>query len=78
MVPYWRLYYHVVSATKGREPVIDSDAARVIERSIRTKSRDLGGIVHGFGWMPDHVHTAVSIPPNVAIGTFIGQLKGAS
>jgi putative transposase len=77
-MPYWRLFYHVVWATKGREPMIDDAAARVIERSIRTKSRDLGGIVHAFGWMPDHVHVAVSIPPNTAIGTFVGQLKGSS
>jgi putative transposase len=77
-VPYWRLFYHVVWATKGRQQMIDGDAARVIERSVRTKSRDLGGIVHAFGWMPDHVHVAVSIPPNISVGTFVGQLKGAS
>src|SRR5688500_15134810 len=77
-MPYWRLFYHVVWATKAREPMIEADAARVIERSIRAKSRDLGGIVHAFGWMPDHVHLAVSIPPNVAISAFVGQLKGAS
>jgi putative transposase len=77
-MPYWQLYYHVVWATTRREPMIEADGARVIERSIRTKSRDLSGIVHAVGWMPDHVHVAVSIPPNIAIGTFVGQLKGAS
>jgi putative transposase len=77
-MPYWRLFYNVVWATKGREPMVDGVSARVIERSIRTKSRDLGGIVHAFGWMPDHVHVAVSIPPNIAIGSFVGQLKGGS
>src|SRR5688572_2804505 len=77
-MPYWRLLYHVVWATKGREELVDDDAAKVVERSIRTGSRDQGGIVHAFGWMPDHVHLAVSIPPNTGIGTFIGRLKGAS
>ncbi|MGH2534549.1 MAG: IS200/IS605 family transposase [Thermomicrobiales bacterium] len=77
-MPYWRLFYHVVWATSGRESMIEADAARVIERSMRTKSRDLGGIVHAVGWMPDHVHVAVSIPPNIAIGPFVGQMKGAS
>ena len=77
-MPYWRLFYHVIWATKGREPLIDDDAARVIERSIRTGGRDQGGIFHAFGWMPDHVHLAVSIPPNSGIGVFVGRLKGAA
>jgi putative transposase len=72
------LFYHVVWATKGREVLIDENAAKVIERSIKTGSRDLGGIVHAFGWMPEHVHLAVSIPPNTGIATFIGRLKGGS
>lgn len=76
-MPYWRLFYHVIWATNGRELLID-DAARVIEPSIRTGCRDQGGIVHAFGWMPDHLHLAVSIPPNSGIGVLVGRLKGAA
>jgi putative transposase len=72
------LFYHLVWATRGREPVLDDDLARVVERSGRTTGADLKAIVHAVGVMPDHVHVAVSIPPGVAVATFVGRLKGAS
>ena len=28
--------------------------------------------------MPDHVHLLVSIPPKIAVSTFVGYLKGKS
>lgn len=30
------------------------------------------------GGIENHVHLCLSIPPNIAVSTFIGQLKGAS
>ena len=35
-------------------------------------------IVHNIGVMPDNVHLAVSIPPRIALATFVRQLKGSS
>jgi len=28
--------------------------------------------------MPDHLHLLVSLPPTIAISTFVGQVKGAT
>jgi putative transposase len=77
-VPYWRLFYHLIWATRGREPVLDADLARVVELSIRTTSADLKAVVHAVAVMPDHMHVAVSIPPSVAVSRFVGRSKGAS
>jgi putative transposase len=75
---YWRLFYHLVWATKRREPLILGDRAEVIERSLRASCHDNGAVVHAIGLMPDHAHVAVSIPPRIAVSSFVQQLKGES
>ena len=35
-------------------------------------------MVHAIGGMPDHVHMAVTLPPSIAVSSFVGQLKGVS
>ena len=77
-MPRWRLFYHYVWAAKDREPLIDDAAGRLIARSIRTTCTDQGATLHALGLMPDHVHVAVSIPPSIAVATFVGRLKGAA
>jgi putative transposase len=77
-VSYWRLFYHLVWATKGRAALIDDDRLVVIERSMRSTSMKKGAIFHAIGAMPDHIHVAVSIPPRIAISTFVQHLKGES
>ena len=66
VVAYWRLFYHLVWSTKKREPSISQDLETVISRSFDLTCDDLELIVHARGFMPDHVHIAVSIPPKVA------------
>ena len=77
-MPYWRLFYHVVWGTKHRQPLLDDQDAAVVERSIRTTLRSLRAIPHAIGVMPDHIHVALSVPPNIAISTVVGRMKGAS
>jgi putative transposase len=77
-VSYWRLFYHLVWATKGREPLIDDEREVVIERLIRSSSLETGAVLYAVGMMPDHIHVAVSIPPRIAISAFVQQLKGES
>jgi putative transposase len=77
-MPYWRLYYHIVWATKSREPVLTDADVRVITRSIRTTLQSFHANPHAIGVMPDHVHVVVSVPPNVAISDVVGRMKGAS
>jgi putative transposase len=77
-MPYWRLFYHLVWATKGRESAISSEIERTIEWSMRTTIDTMRVIPHAIGFMPDHVHVAVSIPPSVLVADLVARLKGSS
>jgi len=75
---YWRLFYHVVWSTKGREPLIGDATERAIRQSVRSTTGAMECAHHAIGFMPDHVHVAVSIPPSIAISEVVGRIKGAS
>ena len=75
---FWRLYYHMVWATKNREALINDVAANEIRRSVQATSTDLGVIVHAMGIVPDHMHIAVSIPPRIAVSEFARKAKAGS
>ncbi|MFN8485366.1 MAG: IS200/IS605 family transposase [Anaerolineae bacterium] len=77
-MPYWQLHYHLIWATKDHEPVITPEFEPKLWDYLRGKGLDLGGKVHAVGGVADHVHIAVSIPPRIAVASYIGQLKGAS
>jgi putative transposase len=77
-VPYWRLFYHLVWATKGRAPVLTPEMEPTLERSMRTTIDGMRGIPHAVGFMPDHVNVAASIPPSVTVADVVARLKGAS
>ena len=75
---YWRLYYHLIWSTKGREPVIDIDRETILRRSVQASCTTLEVRCHAVGVMPDHVHVAVSIPPKVAVSDAVAAIKGSS
>jgi putative transposase len=77
-VPYWQFYYHLVWATKHREPTIDDEVAALIRREINDACNKHQAVPHAIGLMPDHLHIAISIPPKIAVAEFIGQIKGTS
>jgi len=77
-MPYWKLYYHFVWSTKGRQPLINASLEPAIYRAIAAKVLEMGGTVHAIGGTSDHVHLAVSVPPKVALAKFIGDVKGNS
>ena len=75
---YWRLFYHIVWATKDREPHLTEPRVGLLARSIQAICTDERVLLHAIGGMPDHIHIAVSIPPRIAIAEFVRQLKGAT
>jgi putative transposase len=76
---HWRLFYHLVWATRGRVPLLAEDeAVTMLERSLKAICREHRLLIHAIGTMPDHVHLAVSIPPTVAISSTVQHLKGES
>src|SRR5262249_36542833 len=70
--------YHLVWATKQREPLIGSMEEATIRRSFELTIGDLDLDPHAIGMMPDHVHVVVSIPPKIAVAEAVKRLKGAS
>jgi putative transposase len=77
-VPHWQFYYHLVWATKYRELIIDDEMAGLIRHVVNDTCAQHQAIPHAIGFMPDHLHLAVSIPPKIAVADFIGQIKGLS
>jgi putative transposase len=75
-MPYFKLYYHFVWATKNRLPLIEPAFEADVYRAIAAKVQKMDGFLHAIGGTQDHVHLAVSIPPKLAPANFIGEVKG--
>jgi putative transposase len=73
-----QLYYHVVWATKNREPQLVAALRSTLFDVIRDKCRRLVCRLHAVNAMDDHVHLAIEIPPSRSVSFVLGQLKGAS
>lgn len=74
----WRLYYHLVWATKERHPLITVAIEPELYGYIIGKANALGCITHAIGGIEDHIHLVSSIPPKLSISDFVQQIKGSS
>ncbi len=74
----WRLYFHLVWATKERRPLLIPEIEAEVYGYIIGKSHAQGVIVHCIGGVEDHVHLVVSIPPKVSIADYVKSVKGSS
>ena len=74
----WRLYYHIVWATKERQSLILPDQERDLYNYIIGKSNNFNCIVHGVNGMSDHLHVIVSIPPKIPISEYVQKIKGST
>ena len=77
-MPYWRLFYHIVFATKNREPMITPDIEPRLNAHLASKATGLGATLYVVNGVEDHIHVVASVPPTIALSDFIGQIKGAS
>jgi REP element-mobilizing transposase RayT len=77
-LPLWQLFYHVVWSTQYRECRLSPEIEPFAHELLRGKAVGMGAKVFALNGMPDHVHIVASIPPKVALSTFIGGLKGYS
>jgi putative transposase len=76
---YSEINLHVTYHTKGNLPLIKGDVEPklygfVKERILKTP----GAYFHAVGGIEDHIHFAVSLPPEIQPAQWIGQMKGAS
>jgi REP element-mobilizing transposase RayT len=77
-MPYWRLYYHIVWATKRRAPLITREIEPFVHRIIGSKFQVEGGRVYALNGMEDHIHVVAAIPPARDISLVIKAVKGST
>jgi putative transposase len=49
-----------------------------LHKVISAKAMELGATVAAIGGTEDHIHLVASVPPKIALATFVGQVKGNS
>jgi REP element-mobilizing transposase RayT len=72
------LLYHLIFATKQREPVIAPAWRAQLHEYLGGTVRGLGGMPQGVGGVADHVHLLVSLKPTHCISDFMRELKKTS
>ncbi len=77
-MPYTQLFYHLVWATRNRQPRLTEEVEPILHNLVRNKAIALGGSVFALGGVEDHVHLVTSIPPAISVAKFVGQVKGSS
>ena len=75
---FWRLYYHLVWATKNREPLIQAEIEDRLYAYTVNKAAELGCYVYCINGWYDHIHLIIAIPPKHAVAEVVKRLKGAS
>jgi putative transposase len=77
-VSYWACFYHLVWATRGREPILRPAEFGLVEAVVRSALAEERVVIHAVGCLPDHVHVAASVPPSLAIAGVVKRWKGSS
>ena len=72
------LLYHLVFATKDREPSITAARRARLHEYLGGAVRGLGGVPQGVGGVADHVHLLVSLKATHCLADFMRELKKAS
>lgn len=75
---FWRLYYHLVWATKNREPVITAAIEDNLFPYLIRKAAELDIRIYAVNGWDDHTHIVAAIPPKIAVAEVVKTLKGGS
>lgn len=75
---FWRNYYHIVWATKNREPLITPEIEPRLFAYIVRKAAELGAYIYAIDGWTEHTHVVTAIPPHVAVSHLVKMAKGAS
>ena len=74
----WNCKYHIVFAPKYRRKVFFGEKREAIGKILRQLCEWKKVEIHEAEICRDHVHMLVSIPPKIAVSSFMGYLKGKS
>jgi putative transposase len=72
------LHYHLIFATRNREPLISEDWRARLHEYLGGAVRGLEGVPQGIGGVADHVHLLVALKPTHCLADFMRDLKRAS
>ena len=72
------LHYHLIFATKNREPSLATEWRPELHEYLGGTARGLGAHSEGIGGVADHVHLLVSLKPTHCLSDFMRELKKAS
>lgn len=72
------LLYHLIFATKNREPVIAAEWRARLHEYLGGTVRGLGGTPQGVGGVADHIHLLVGLKPTHRLSDFMRDLKKSS
>ena len=75
---YSNLIYHIVFATKSRDPLIEADWMDRLHRYMAGTVNALGGNALEVGGISDHVHLLAVLRPNHCVADVVRDLKKES
>src|SRR6185369_2708514 len=75
---YTQIYIQVVFAVNGRQSLITSSFKEDLFKYIGGTMRNAGQKLIAINGMPDHVHILIGMKPNIALSTFVKDIKVAS
>ncbi len=76
---YSEINFHIVWHTKSNLPLIKSEIETKLHQYLKHKIIETPDVYfHAVGGIENHVHLAISVPPNLIVSDFIGKLKGGS
>jgi putative transposase len=75
---YTNLVYHIVFATKNRQPLINENIKSRLYDYIGGTIRKQGGIALAINGMEDHVHVLTKLRPDKSVSSVLRDLKANS
>lgn len=75
---YTNLIYHIVFATKDRQPLITGERKIRLYEYLGGVIRNLGGVSLGINGMPDHTHVLAKLRADKALSDMLRDLKANS
>lgn len=78
MSTYTQILYHVVFATKNREPVLSRERRDDLYKYLWGIIQKRDAHLYRIGGIEDHVHILCSLHPSVALADMVKEIKVAS
>jgi putative transposase len=69
---------HVVFSTKGQQPCIEGNLAAKVESALNKAARKIRSKIYRSAILPEHVHLAVELSPDISMDNLVNTLKEAS